>query len=132
VSTTQVLIVCLSALAIVATIAVAYCRENEAALIAGAARDEREARARADERVAAAELERARAAVLRAGPVEGAKVAIHVAGRDVQGTRVRVDDPATVGWIVVDDAAFVTGDRTQPLGGTQWFREGPGMWIQEL
>jgi len=129
VPTEQLLIVCLAVLAALAIVGFVRYRVRDAELVAEGSHAERAARERAD--VRRLELERAPAPV-PAGPAEGSKVAIHVAGRDVQGTRVRVDDPTAAGWIVVDDAAFVTGDRNQPLGGAQWFREGPGMWIQEL
>lgn len=132
-STTQVLIVSLALLAAITVVAYTHYRTRADELDTTRAREERVAAAdiadRADRRAAAA-LERD--SRVPPGPSEGATLVIHVAGRDVQGTRVRAGDPETDGWIVVDDASFVTGDRAQPLGGAQWFREGPGMWIQEL
>lgn len=132
-STTQVLIVSLAALLAVALVVVTRYYTRAAELALEDSRGERAAASRVAELSTELEQRRAEAdASGPAGPAEGTKVAIHVTGRDVQGTRVRVGEPAADGWIVLDDAAFVTGDRTQPLGGRQWFREGPGMWIQEL
>lgn len=132
-STLQLTILCLAALAAIAILVGVRYRTRVDELDAENARDARAVAERADRRRLDDERDSAAAATrVPAGPGDGARIAVHVAGQVVQGTRTGAGQPGADGWIVVDDAAFVTGDRSQPLGGTQWFREGPGMWIQEL
>lgn len=128
-TTGQVFIVSLTALAVVIVIALAKWRIRVDE-IAG-----EEARARASEQ---AGLERRRidaeakaAAPLTAfGPDDGAKLGVHIGGQLIQGTRVMRNDREADGWIVLDDAELLEGTRATPLGGRQWVRGTD--WLQAL
>lgn len=128
-TTAQVLIVSLTALAVVVVIALAKWRIRVDE-IAG-----EEARARASEQ---AGLERRRidaeakavAPFAAFGPEDGAKLGVHIGGQLIQGTRVMRDVREAEGWIVLDDAELLEGTRATPLGGRQWVRGTD--WLQAL
>lgn len=127
--TTQVLIVSLAAIVIVAVIALAKWRIRVDE-IAG-----EEARARASEQ---AGLERRRidaeakavAPLAAFGPEDGAQIGVHIGAQLVKGTRVMRAASEAEGWIVLDDAELLEGVRATPLGGRQWIRGAD--WLQAL
>lgn len=129
-STTQVLIVAVAAVLIVALVAVGQWRIRADAL---EAEDRRES-AREARRAEALERDAATAATAGArralGPVDGAKVGVHVGPHLVQGTRVLRDAPEAEGWLVLDGAELLEGTRSTPLGGRQWLAG--AQWLQEL
>lgn len=63
------------------------------------------------------------------GPELGAKVAVHVDGRVVQGT---LDAKDTSRYVVLTDASVVSGRDMQPLGGRQYLTASLVTQMQEL
>lgn len=129
-TTAEVLIVSLSAVVIVAVVALAQWRIRVDE-IAG-----NEVRAR-QQAIEAREATARRAATAEAalpgamGPADGAKLGVHIPGGQlIQGTRTLRDAREAEGWIVLDDAELLEGVRSTPLGGKQWIRDTG--WMQEL
>lgn len=130
-------VMCVSALAAVAIVAIAWlwvrkdassaelARQNEARAAAREARDAERERAAADA-VSAAE----RGARDDAGPQDGALLGVHVGAQVIRGTRVLRGSADADGWLVLEDASLLEGRSETPLGGRQWLAG--SSWVQEL
>lgn len=129
-TTAQLLIVCLTVLAVAGAAAGAWSQVRRDATSAELARE----RQRMEERAAAREAEAASAAARAArrgvGPPDGAVLGVHVGTQVIRGTRVLRDAEEADGWVVLDDASVHDGGKSTPLGGRQWL-QGHG-WTQEL
>lgn len=127
-STTVVLIISLSSVAIVAIICFAQYRTT----IAGLARDELKNERDADDREARRGVDAAVAALHRpTGPEDGTVIGVHVGGQIVRGKRVMRSEAAADGWIVLDGAELLDGAaQPRPLGGRQWLAV--SSWMQEM
>lgn len=127
--TTQVLIVSLAAVVIVAVIALAKWRIRVDEIAGEELRARESARAGRERRAAAAE-EAAVRLPGPSGPADGAQIGVHIGAQLVKGTRVMRNAPEAEGWIVLEDAELLEGVRATPLGGRQWVPA--GNWMQEL
>jgi hypothetical protein len=125
VETGEVAIIAVAAIVIVAIVALASWRMKAAEIEGEASRSHDAEAARGDAREA-----REAAALHPIGPPDGAKMVVHVGLHDVQGTRVLRDAPEAQGWIVIDDAELLDGNKRIPVGGRQWLHG--AQWMQEL
>lgn len=126
-TTAQVLIVSLAAVAIVVVVAYAQYRTKLAELARDELKNERDATDRAERRG----VDAAVAALHRpSGPEDGSVVGVHIDGQVVRGKRVRRGDASANGWIVLDVAELLEGTKATPLGGRQWLAD--SAWMQEM
>ena len=129
-TTTQTWILAGAVVLIVLIVLVAQARMRMDQLASEERRERENAVARAESRQR--DADRAEEAVARRalGPVDGTKVAVHIGPNIIRGTRVRRGEPDTDGWIVLDGAEMIVGERVEPLGGRQWLRD--SQWLQEF
>lgn len=129
-TTTQVLIVCVAAVLVVGLVALAKWRVRVEEL----ALEERREQALRVIQAADHERNAQHAAALIAGrsrgPNDGAKIGVHVGSHLIRGTRVLRDASEAQGWIVLDDAELLEGNKQTPVGGRQWLHG--SQWMQEI
>jgi hypothetical protein len=115
-STAQLLIVCVTVLALALIVAAVRRRDGKERVLL--------AQLEASERIRRAEF----APPPRLSPPTGAVLAVHFDGRVVQGTLAGVDDDT----LVLTAASAVSGTTTQALGGKQHISRGQVSQVQEL
>ena len=127
-------LVCFSALASVASVALAWLLVRKDATSAEIVRQDHARAAAREEREGRREVEAADAAVRAArrdaGPADGAVLGVHVGSQVVRGTRVLRDAPEADGFLVLEDAEVLDGAKATALGGRQWLKA--ASWTQEL